>query len=41
MVIERMLKGLNQQINEELYSEYLYLAMAADLEVKGFKGMAT
>jgi ferritin len=40
MINERMLKELNRQINEELYSEYLYLAMAADLEVEGFKGMA-
>ena len=41
MVTEKMLKELNQQINEELYSEYIYLAMAADLEDKGLKGMAT
>ena len=41
MINERMLKELNRQINEELYSEYLYIAMAADLEVEGFKGMAT
>jgi ferritin len=37
---ERMLKELNQQINEELFSKYIYLAMAADLEDKGFTGMA-
>ncbi len=41
MVTEKMLKELNQQINEELYSEYIYLAMAADLEDKGLKGIAT
>jgi ferritin len=41
MVSERMLKELNQQINEELYSEYIYQAMAADLEDKNLKGMAT
>ena len=36
-----MLEELNRQVNEELYSEYIYLAMAADLEDKGLKGMAT
>jgi len=41
MIDGKMLKELNQQINEELYSSYIYLAMAADLENKGFKGMAT
>ncbi len=41
MISERMLKELNRQINEELYSEYIYLVMAGDLEVEGFKGMAT
>ena len=37
----KMLKELNQQIQEETYSSYIYLAMAADLESNGFKGMAT
>jgi len=41
MLSERMLKELNQQINEELYSSYIYRAMVADLEDKGLKGMAT
>jgi ferritin len=41
MLDGKMLKELNQQVNEELYSSYIYLAMAADLEDKGFKGMAT
>lgn len=36
-----MLKEFNQQIQEETYSSYIYLAMAADLEASGFKGMAT
>ena len=40
MIDGKMLKELNQQVNEELYSSYIYLAMAADLEEKGFKGMA-
>ncbi len=37
----KMLKELNQQIQEETYSSYIYLSMAADLEATGFKGMAT
>jgi ferritin len=41
MFDEKMLKELNQQIQEETYSGYLYLAMAADLEIKGYKGFAT
>ena len=36
-----MLKELNQQIQEETYSSYIYLAMAAWLEENGYKGMAT
>jgi len=36
-----MLKELNQQIQEETYSSYIYLAMAADLEATGYKGLAT
>jgi ferritin len=38
---ETMLKELNQQIQEETYSSYIYLAMAAWLEENGYKGMAT
>lgn len=30
----------NQQINEELYASYLYLAMSADMSDKGWDGMA-
>jgi ferritin len=41
MLPDKMLKELNQQINEETYSMYIYEAMAADLEYKGYKGMAT
>lgn len=37
----KILKELNQQIQEETYSSYIYLAMAADLESNGFKGMST
>ncbi|MBK8805973.1 MAG: ferritin [Bacteroidales bacterium] len=31
-------KALNEQINAELYSSYLYLSMSAWASVKGFKG---
>ena len=40
MVSENLLRELNKQINEELYSQYIYEAMAADLWDKNFKGMA-
>jgi len=32
--------AMNQQVNAELYSAYLYLAMAADLEAANLHGMA-
>jgi ferritin len=37
---DRIQKTLNDQVNAELYSAYLYLAMAAHLENKGLPGMA-
>jgi len=40
MMAPKMLAKLNQQIKEETYSAYTYHAMAADLEHKGYKGMA-
>jgi ferritin len=40
MIGKKMQKAINGQINKELYSAYLYLAMSADAEVKGFKGTA-
>jgi len=33
-------REMNKQINEELYSAYLYLAISADFESKGFRGFA-
>lgn len=36
-----MEKALNKQINEELYSAYLYQSMAAYFEAENFEGMAT
>ena len=41
MLDNKMLKELNQQIQEETYSSYIYLAMAAWLEENGYKGFAT
>ncbi|MFQ5560225.1 MAG: ferritin [Nitrospinota bacterium] len=41
MLHEKMQQALNVQINEEIYSSYLYLSMEADLEQKGFKGFAS
>ncbi|WP_462137852.1 ferritin [Candidatus Mycalebacterium sp.] len=39
MVIgKKMQDAINKQINAELYSSYVYLAMAADCETKGFVG---
>ncbi|WP_175059881.1 ferritin [Thermococcus sp. 2319x1] len=39
MLSEKMLRALNEQLNRELYSAYLYFAMAAyfdDLNLEGF-----
>ena len=40
MLTERMEKALNEQINAEMYSSYLYLAMAAYFEDKSLPGCA-
>ncbi len=40
MIGKKMLDAINDQINAELYSAYLYLAMAADFERKNLKGFA-
>ena len=40
MISAKMQDALNDQINAELYSAYLYLAMAAELESQSLKGMA-
>jgi len=41
MISDKMTKEINAQINRELYSAYLYLAMSADAANKGFKGAAS
>jgi len=41
MISKVMQDALNEQINAELYSAYLYLAMAAEFEANNLKGMAS
>jgi ferritin len=40
MISKKMVKTMNEQINAELYSAYLYLAMSSDCQAKGLKGAA-
>ncbi|MBP7829624.1 MAG: ferritin [Kiritimatiellae bacterium] len=40
MISSKMAKAINGQINKELYSSYLYLAMSAQAEDLGLKGFA-
>lgn len=40
MISEKLEKAINEQINAEFYSEYLYLAMSAYLEKQNLKGFA-
>lgn len=40
MLTPKMQKALNTHLNEELYSSYLYLSMAAHFEAKNLKGFA-
>ena len=41
MISEKMQAAINQQLNEELYSSYLYLSMAAYCESRNLKGFAS
>jgi len=41
MIGKKMLEALNKQVNEELYSSYLYLAMSADFADKNLEGFAS
>ncbi len=41
MIKKAVQDTINDQINAEIYSAYLYLSMAADFEAKGFKGCAS
>ena len=38
---DKVTKAINKQINAELYSSYLYLAMAAYFEAKNWQGFAS
>lgn len=40
MISEKMQNALNSHLNEEFYSSYLYLSMAAYFEAKNLKGFA-
>ena len=40
MIKEKILKALNKQINEELYSSYAYLAMSAHFSSESLDGFA-
>ena len=40
MISKKMQNEINEQINAELWSAYLYLAMAMDAEAKALKGIA-
>ena len=37
---KKVYKAFNEQVQAELYSAYMYLAMSIDMEAKNFKGMA-
>jgi len=37
---EKMLDAFNEQMKEEIYSAYLYLAMSSDMKFKGLNGSA-
>ena len=40
MLSEKLHAAINEQINAELWSAYLYLSMPMDAEAKGYKGVA-
>ncbi len=39
MISKKMAERINEQINKEIYSAYLYLAMSARMTEAGFKGV--
>jgi len=41
MLDSKMEIALNQQVNAELWSAYLYLSMSYDMDNKGYEGMAS
>lgn len=40
MLSSNLYKAINEQINAELWSAYLYLSMSMDCQAKGFNGIA-
>lgn len=40
MISKKLAKAINEQINKEIYSAYLYYAMSAQAETQGYKGCA-
>jgi ferritin len=40
MISEKMSQALNEQVNREMYSAYLYMAMSAHCNQEGLKGFA-
>ena len=40
MISQKLHNAINAQINAELWSAYLYLAMSLDAETQGYKGVA-
>ena len=40
MLSSNLYKAINEQINAELWSAYLYLSMSMDCEAKGYNGIA-
>ena len=41
MLEQKMEIALNQQVNAELWSSYLYLSMSCDMDNKGYEGIAS
>ena len=40
MISQTLAKAINDQINAEMWSAYLYLSMSQDIYAKGYKGIA-
>ena len=40
MISKKLAKAINEQINAEMWSAYLYLSMSQDVYAKGYKGIA-
>jgi len=40
MISKKLAKAINEQINAEMWSAYLYLSMSQDAYAKGYKGVA-